>query len=83
MSTKEKLIARFLSQPADFRYEELSKLMGYLDYKEYPSQSGSRVRFMNKAGRAYTMHKPHGRENALLMYQMKQILEFLKGDDSL
>jgi len=83
MSSKDKLVIHLLSQPKDFRYEDLVTLMRHVGYREYPSQSGSRVRFMNAAGRAYTIHKPHGRENALLDYQIKGVIDFLKGDDSL
>lgn len=82
MRTKEKLIARFLSDPRDFHHEELVQLMKYLNYKEYPTQSGSRIRFMNSAGRAYTIHTPHGKENAHPTYQIKEITTFLKGDES-
>ena len=34
MNVKEKLIARFLSMPSDFRYDELVKLLGYFHFEE-------------------------------------------------
>ena len=45
MSKKEKLIARFLSMPSDFHYDEMVKLLGYYDFQEIKKgkTSGSRV----------------------------------------
>lgn len=34
MSKKEKLIARFLTMPSDFHYDEVVKLLGYFDFEE-------------------------------------------------
>jgi len=31
---KEKLIARFLSIPSDFHYDEVVRLLGYCDFEE-------------------------------------------------
>ena len=52
MSNKEKLIARFLSMPADFHYDELVKLVGYFGFSKMKKgkTSGSRVKFVNGEG---------------------------------
>ena len=34
MSRKEKLIARFLTMPSDFHFNEVVKLLGYFDFQE-------------------------------------------------
>ena len=79
MSNKEKLIARFLSMPADFHYNELVKLVGYFGFMEMKKgkTSGSRVKFVNSEGVALVLHKPH--PNGILQrYQMKQVKEVLE-----
>ena len=82
MTTKDKLIERFLSQPKDFTFEEverLFKIFGFcLDNKG--KTSGSRIAFINEEkDLEYTMHKPHS-PNIVKGYAMKQILEFLLGN---
>ena len=78
MSKREKLIARFLSMPSDFHYNELVKLLGYYAFYEVNKgkTSGSRVKFMNKEGVPLILHKPHP-TGILKRYQLKQIKEVL------
>ncbi|MBI9069036.1 MAG: type II toxin-antitoxin system HicA family toxin [Salinivirgaceae bacterium] len=78
MSKKEKLIARFLSMPSDFHYDEMVKLLGYYGFQEVKKgkTSGSRVKFMNDEGLPLMMHKPHPR-GILKNYQLKQIKELI------
>jgi hypothetical protein len=78
MSKKEKLIARFLSMPSDFHYDEMVKLLGYFGFKEIKKgkTSGSRVKFINDGGVPLMMHKPHP-TGILKRYQLKQIKEVL------
>ncbi len=78
MSKKEKFIARFLSMPSDFHYDEMVKLLGYFGFREVKKgkTSGSRVRFINGEGRPLMMHKPHP-TGILKSYQLKQIREAL------
>jgi hypothetical protein len=66
MNKKEKLIARFLSMPSDFRYDEMVQLLGYFDFEEVKKgkTSGSRV------------YKPHP-SRIMKHYQLKQIREIL------
>ena len=78
MNRKEKLIARFLSMPSDFQYDEMVKLFGYFDFEEVKKgeTSGSRVKFMNPEGIPIMLHKPHP-SRTMKHYQLKQIKEVL------
>ena len=77
MSTKDKLIERFKSQPKNFTWEELVRLFGILGFTvdNKGKTSGSRVLF-EKDGEAHTVHKPHP-SNITKGYVMKQALDFL------
>jgi len=78
MSKKEKLIARFLSMPSNFHYDEMVKLLGYYCFTEVKKgkTSGSRVKFINDEGTPLMMHKPHP-TGILKHYQLKQVKEIL------
>jgi hypothetical protein len=60
MSTKDKLIERFLSLPRDFSFDELTRLMGGFGYtlSNKGATSGSRVSF-DKGDESLTIHRPH------------------------
>ena len=79
MSKKEKLIARLLSKPKDFTFEELIALLGYFGYhQDNPGKtSGSRVAFTNDEGDYIRLHKPHPK-NILKEYQVKDIIDGLQ-----
>jgi hypothetical protein len=79
MSKKEKLLARFLSQPRDFHFNEMLKLLSYFGFEEVKKgkTSGSRVKFENKSGVPIMMHKPHP-TGIMKAYQLKQIKEILE-----
>lgn len=79
MSKKDKLIARFLTLPSDFHYEEAVKLLGYFNFKEVKKgkTSGSRVKFINPKGVPVMLHKPHPSE-IMKHYQLKQIKQVLE-----
>ena len=78
MSRKEKLIARFLTMPSDFHFNEVVKLLGYFDFQEVNKgkTSGSRIKFMNPEGVLIMLHKPHP-SGIMKRYQLKQIREVL------
>lgn len=78
MSKKEKLIARFLSMPSDFHYDEMGKLLGYFGFEEVKKgkTSGSRVKFENAEGVPMMLHKPHP-GGIMKKYQMRQVNEIL------
>ena len=72
MSKKEKLIARFLSMPSDFHYDEMVTLLGYFGFYDVKKgkTSGSRVKFENEEGVPIILHKPHP-SGIMKKYQMK------------
>ena len=78
MSRKEKLIARFLTMPSDFHFDEVVKLLGFFDFKEDKKgrTSGSRVKFSNPESVPILLHKPHP-SGIMKHYQLKQIKEVL------
>ncbi len=78
MSTIEKLIERFKQKPSDFTYNELIRLMNYLNYQEDTkgATSGSRIKFFRDTDNKVIMiHKPHN--NILKDYQMNQLIQTL------
>ena len=76
MSTKEKLINRFLRQPKDFTWEELVRLFGFYGFvpDNKGKSSGSRAQFI-KGDDAHTVHKPHP-SNIIKGYALKSVLKF-------
>ena len=79
MSKKDKMVARLMSRPKDYSYDELVSLLGAFGMSECNKgkTSGSRVMFSDEEGeRVLRVHKPHPR-NELPGYQIKQIIEFL------
>ena len=60
MSTKDKLIERFLTLPRDFSFDELTRLLGGFGYtlSNKGSTSGSRVSF-DKGNESLTVHRTH------------------------
>ena len=77
MSSFEKLQIRFLSNPKDFSYDELKRLLSGFGYKEQ-QRSGSRVVFKNeRLHHSIKLHKPHP-GNILKRYQVNIILKELK-----
>ena len=77
MSTKEKLIKRFIRQPKDFTWDELVRLFGIFGFAvdNKGKTSGSRALFV-KDNEAHTVHKPHP-SNVIKRYSLKQVLDFL------
>lgn len=78
MSKKEKLIARLLSRPKDFSYDEARTLLCSLGFEERSKgrTSGSRIEFA-KGKDTILLHKPHP-SGVLKPYQVKQIIDTLK-----
>jgi len=78
MSKREKLIARFLSNPSDFHYDEMVRLLSYFGFEEVKKgkTSGSRVKFENEEGIPIMLHKPHP-SGLMKKYQMRQVKEIL------
>ena len=79
MSSKDKLIARFLSIPSDFTFEELERMLAIFGYvkSNKGKTSGSRVVFKDKEGHPIMLHKPHP-GNIVKQYAVRQVLEELQ-----
>lgn len=80
MSRRGKLLERFLERPADFRCDEMSRLLKGLGYEEIRSgkTAGSRVAFMNRtSGHIIRLHKPHP-GNIMKRYQLDLVEEALR-----
>lgn len=77
MGKLEKLIERLKSNPKDFTFEEMQKLLFALGFElsNKGKTSGSRVKFF-KDGVFIILHKPHPRKE-LLSYQIKQVIDTL------
>lgn len=81
MGKKDKLIERLKSNPKDFTFDEMRKLLESLGFEmsNKGKTSGSRVQFM-KGRIPIILHKPHPRKE-LLEYQIKQVIEILEKED--
>lgn len=79
MSTKDKLIARFMALPSDFTFDELERLLMLFGYSKSNKgkTSGSRVIFKDKNGHPIMLHKPHP-GNIVKLYALRQVLEELQ-----
>lgn len=79
MSSKDKLIARFLTIPSDFTFDELERLLAIFGYEKSNKgkTSGSRVIFKDKDGHPIMLHKPHP-GNIVKQYAVQQVLEELQ-----
>ena len=78
MSQKDKLIAKLKTKPKDFTYQELTKLLAELGYREAKAgkTGGSRRRFVHDHAATIVLHKPHP-GNILKRYQVEQVLKTL------
>lgn len=80
MSKIEKLLEQFKSNPTDFTWDELVKVLNYLRYFEKASigkTGGSRTKFVNEATDIISLHKPYP-SNIVKQYVIKQIIEKLE-----
>lgn len=79
MSSKDKLITRFLSIPKDFTYGEVVRLFAIFGYSEYSKgkTSGSRVQFYRNDGQSYIMHKPHP-STIIKPGALRQLVDYIK-----
>jgi hypothetical protein len=79
MSKIDKLIKRLESEPKDFTYNELKKLLNNLGFVEdnKGKTSGSRIKFYKNGIAEIELHRPHP-SNILKPYQVKDVIEKLK-----
>lgn len=79
LGEKEKLIARLMTEPADFTFDEVETLLGYLGYEKdnKGKTSGSRVKFTCPGHKPFLMHRPHP-SNIMRPYQVKDLVTELE-----
>lgn len=80
MGQKEKLIAKLMSHPKNFTFDDAESLLGYFTYyrSNKGKTSGSRVIFTSDLYKTkILLHKPHPRKE-LLEYQVKQLIDNLR-----
>ena len=79
MSKIEKLIIKLKSNPKDFTWDELIKVLshyGYHEIKKKGKSGGSRRKFINVQASIISLHEPHP-EKIIKTYVIKQISEHL------
>ena len=78
MSSKEKLVKRFLSLPRDFTFDELVRLFAVFGFtlSQKGHSSGSRVAFF-RGEELFTMHRPHP-GNIVKRGTLQNIKEYLE-----
>jgi predicted RNA binding protein YcfA (HicA-like mRNA interferase family) len=79
MSKIEKLLDKFKSNPTDFTWDDLVKILNYLGYFEKATKGKtgcSRIKFVNDDTDVISLHKPHP-SNIVKQYVIKQIIEKL------
>jgi hypothetical protein len=80
MSRFKKSLARLLSRPKDFTWQELQTIMSHLGYLEKKG-GGSRRKFFNpKTKVSISLHEPHP-ELVLKMYAIDIVIDHLKEED--
>ena len=79
MTKQDKLIRRLLSQPKDFTWAELVRLLNSVGYQldRKGKTSGSRVAFWRQGYPPINLHRPHP-DNVLKPYQIRQVSEMLR-----
>ncbi|MYG28170.1 MAG: type II toxin-antitoxin system HicA family toxin [Boseongicola sp. SB0677_bin_26] len=78
MSQSEKLIERFKTKPKDFSWDELTRLLESLGYKQASSgkTTGSRCRFIHETAPTINLHRPHPGK-IVRAYALRNVLEVL------
>lgn len=81
MGSKEKLILRFISQPKDFTWDEMCRLLLSLGYNSgnKGKTSSSRIIFKSEGKKPIMLHRPHP-GNIIKGYVMRQVLGYLKNE---
>jgi len=79
MSQIQKLIARLISFPKDFTWEELVKILNHFGFKELKvgKTGGARRKFSNDVGLIISLHKPHP-SKIMKRYQLNDVVGVLK-----
>ncbi len=79
MGQVDKLIEKLRSNPKDFTWDELVKVLGhfgYLELKATGRTGGSRRKFVNANNKIISLHEPHPCR-VIPPDMLKQIVEYL------
>jgi HicA toxin of bacterial toxin-antitoxin, len=78
IARRNKLLDRFRQQPADFKWDELVRLLRNFGYEvdAKGKTSGSRVRFVRHGYPSINLHRPYPR-TIVRRYQLRQLRAFL------
>ena len=79
MGKIDKLISKLKSNPKDFTWKELIKVLAHFGYEEQKKKGktgGSRRKFVNENKDLISLHEPHP-EKTIKPYVIKQILKHL------
>jgi hypothetical protein len=81
VSKIEKLKHELKSRPKTFSYLDARRILIHEGYEENPAgkTSGSRVRFINVKGEAFTLHRPHP-GNQMKHYSIIDLADFLEDE---
>lgn len=79
MAKIQKQVARLLSKPSDFTWDELIIVLSHFGYKELVKgkTGGSRRKFADETKHIISLHKPHPKE-ILKRYQVENVVQVLK-----
>lgn len=79
MSKVEKLLQRLLSNPKDFTWDELVKILSIYGYTEIKKgkTGGSRRKFADENKNIISLYKPHP-SNIIKEYAIKEVIAHLK-----
>jgi hypothetical protein len=77
MSKLQKAVARLLTKPADYTWDELRSLMVGFGY-ELRTSGGSGRKFLDPSTKAlFFLHEPHP-SKILKAYQVRAVVQFLR-----
>ena len=82
MTKITKLLARMLTKPTDFSWDELTKVLSSFGYEQISGgkTGGSRIRFIHETNPPIMMHRPHPKP-ILKRYQLEEIIAHLKREN--
>ena len=79
MAKIDKLIERIQSNPKDFTWNELKKVLSHFGFEELKQKGktgGSRRKFINEQKDVISLHEPHPKK-IVKPYAIKQVVEHL------
>ncbi|MBT3207345.1 MAG: type II toxin-antitoxin system HicA family toxin [Bacteroidetes bacterium] len=80
MSKIEKLLEKLKSNPKDFTWDELCRILaqfGYIEITKKGKTGGSRRKFINDENKIISLHEPHP-SKIIKLYVIREIRNYLK-----